>query len=41
MKATSIAALFTRYQPFGDVPLQKILRDAVYESVDPGALAPE
>jgi CubicO group peptidase (beta-lactamase class C family) len=35
------AVLFTQYQPFGKVPLHKAFRDAVYEGVDPGALAPK
>jgi CubicO group peptidase (beta-lactamase class C family) len=35
------AVLFTQYQPFGKVPLHKVFRDAVYESVDPSALAPK
>jgi CubicO group peptidase (beta-lactamase class C family) len=34
------AVLFTQYRPFGKVPLHKVFRDAVYEGVDPGALAP-
>ena len=34
------AVLFTQYQPFGKVPLHKAFRDAVYQGVDPAALAP-
>jgi CubicO group peptidase (beta-lactamase class C family) len=35
------AVLFTQYLPFGKVPLHKAFRDAVYEGVDPAALAPK
>ena len=35
------AVFFTQYQPFGKVPAHKAFRDAVYESVDPSALAPK
>jgi CubicO group peptidase (beta-lactamase class C family) len=35
------AVLFTQYQPFGKVPLHKAFRDAVYQGVDPAALAPK
>lgn len=35
------AVFFTQYQQFGKVPAHKAFRDAVYEGVDPGALAPK
>ena len=35
------AVFFTQYQPFGKVPAHKAFRDAIYESVDPSALAPK
>ena len=35
------AVFFTQYQPFGKVPAHKAFRDAVYESVDPSAVAPK
>ena len=35
------AVLFTQYMPFGKVPLHKVFRDAIYEAVDPGAVAPQ
>lgn len=35
------AVFFTQYQPFGKVPAHKIFRDAVYQGVDPAALAPK
>jgi CubicO group peptidase (beta-lactamase class C family) len=34
------AVLFTQYQPFGKVPLHKIFRDAVYQSLDKAAMPP-
>jgi len=35
------AVLFTQYQQFGKVPLHKAFRDAIYQGVDPAALAPK
>jgi len=35
------AVFFTQLMPFGKVPAQKAFRDAVYEGIDPAALAPK
>lgn len=35
------AVFFTQYKPFGKVPAHKAFRDAVYQGVDPAALAPK
>jgi len=35
------AVFFTQLMPFGKVPAQKAFRDAVYDGIDPAALAPK